>query len=277
MKIHGERKSHNFTNVVLTLIFLSGLGMACCISCTQYSPPPRYRIDIDDRNITNLLSSTVAFVSPDEMSVSPEEPVSDVEWHGPYCAGFFIDETHLISAAHCFQHIIATSRFLPGVVLTRLSPIGTEAFFVEQGGITWSRNVVTATPIPAEVYLWDEQNDVVVLRVTREGFHPRSFSRLSYTVPRRGDEIYHVGHPLTIAWTFFVGFVSNVISTDIREPGMENIIQVSLPISPGCSGGPLIDSNGEVVGIVNSFFGFGSNIGVCRTAPVIRRLIDSEE
>ena len=68
---------------------------------------------------------------------------------------------------------------------------------------------------------------------------------LSAEVPRIGSDVYAVGHPLGLGWTISRGIVSGLPVIN-RRP----MVQTDAPISPGNSGGPLVDEHGNVVGIV---------------------------
>jgi len=70
-----------------------------------------------------------------------------------------------------------------------------------------------------------------------------------------GDEIYAVGNPLGLEGTFSKGMVSG-----IRSVGSENIFQVTAPISPGSSGGPMVNTEGQVVGVTVATFQGGQNL-----------------
>ena len=62
--------------------------------------------------------------------------------------------------------------------------------------------------------------------------------------------VYVIGHPLGLGWTVSRGIVSAQ-----RKPGeiaLTAMIQTDAAISPGNSGGPLLDRNGDLVGIVVS-------------------------
>ncbi len=62
-----------------------------------------------------------------------------------------------------------------------------------------------------------------------------------------GSEVYAIGHPLGLDWTLTRGIVSGY-----REIGPVRMMQTDAPISPGNSGGPLLDEHGHLVGIVTS-------------------------
>jgi hypothetical protein len=61
---------------------------------------------------------------------------------------------------------------------------------------------------------------------------------------RQGDPVYTVGHPVGLRHSVTSGIISG-----FREHAGVRYIQTDAPINPGNSGGPLIDLNGEVVGV----------------------------
>jgi S1-C subfamily serine protease len=86
---------------------------------------------------------------------------------------------------------------------------------------------------------------------------------------RVGDEAYAVGNPLGLAGSMSAGVISGFNrSLPIDETGqqLEGLIQFDAAVNPGNSGGPLLNRDGQVVGIVtalanpnaqNSFTGIG--------------------
>lgn len=70
-----------------------------------------------------------------------------------------------------------------------------------------------------------------------------------------GDEVYAVGNPLGLEGTFSRGIMSG-----IREIGSETLFQITAPISPGSSGGPILNTQGKVVGVAMATFEGGQNL-----------------
>ncbi len=67
-----------------------------------------------------------------------------------------------------------------------------------------------------------------------------------------GDETYAVGHPLGLTSSLSAGVISG-LNRSIRVDGgstLEGLIQFDAAVNPGNSGGPLLNRNGQVVGIV---------------------------
>ena len=72
-----------------------------------------------------------------------------------------------------------------------------------------------------------------------------------------GDTVYAVGNPEGLEGTFSQGIVSA-----IRDIGDEAMLQITAPISPGSSGGPVLDGGGRVVGIAAATFREGQNLNL---------------
>lgn len=102
----------------------------------------------------------------------------------------------------------------------------------------------------AAVIASDETNDLAILRSETGGLVPLPF-RDGRGI-RAGDDIVLVGFPysglLTSSPNVSIGAVSALAG--IRDDA--RFLQISAPVQPGNSGGPLLDSSGDVVGIVVS-------------------------
>lgn len=91
-----------------------------------------------------------------------------------------------------------------------------------------------------------------------------------------GDEVLALGSPLGLQNTVTTGIISGVDRDfDLKPFHYENVYQISAPIAPGNSGGPLIDSKtGEVLGINSAGIDQGS-IGFSIPIPNVISLIES--
>ena len=87
----------------------------------------------------------------------------------------------------------------------------------------------------------DKDNDLAVLKVIADGITPLSLGD-SDTV-NIGAKVYVAGNPKGLEGTFSDGLISR------RERYPKKRIQMTAPISPGSSGGPVLNSAGEVIGI----------------------------
>ena len=105
--------------------------------------------------------------------------------------------------------------------------------------------------LPARVVRQDEQNDLALLRVDAAANVAFATFRLSPGI-RPGDSIVVPGFPLpTVLQNGLNVTVGNVSSlAGIR--GNTALLQMTAPVQPGNSGGPLLDMTGHVVGVVVS-------------------------
>ena len=87
----------------------------------------------------------------------------------------------------------------------------------------------------------DKENDLAILKVTASGVTPLSLGD-SDTV-NIGAKVYVAGNPKGLEGTFSDGLISR------RESYPKKRLQMTAPISPGSSGGPVLNSRGEVIGI----------------------------
>lgn len=99
----------------------------------------------------------------------------------------------------------------------------------------------------------EPDNDIAVLQVERlpEIFAPATLGNPNAL--RIGDEAYAVGNPLGLAGSMSAGVISGLNRTATpANLGVEldRLIQFDAAVNPGNSGGPLLNRNGEVVGIV---------------------------
>lgn len=95
---------------------------------------------------------------------------------------------------------------------------------------------------------------------------------INYSLPETGDTIYTLGSSNSLTDTFSSGMVSNARRT-VKEfnPNVE-YIQITAPVSHGNSGGPLINSKGEVIGINTWCFTDGQNLNFAIPSKYIKQL-----
>ncbi|MFC1714619.1 S1C family serine protease [Candidatus Poribacteria bacterium] len=85
-----------------------------------------------------------------------------------------------------------------------------------------------------------------------------------------GDEIYAIGNPKGLEGTFSHGIVSGIRTID-----SDNILQITAPISPGSSGGPVLNTSGEVIGVAVATFRSGQNLNFAIPASYLSPLLSN--
>src|SRR5215208_23939 len=92
-----------------------------------------------------------------------------------------------------------------------------------------------------------------------------------------GDFVLAIGNPFGLGQTVTSGIVSALGRSGLGIEGYEDFIQTDASINPGNSGGPLVNFNGECVGINTAILApGGGNIGIGFAVPVnmARRVMD---
>jgi S1-C subfamily serine protease len=145
------------------------------------------------------------------------------------------------------------------------SGLGSGVIVSEQGAILTARHVVAdartitvafadGTSSPARLVSEDASHDIAVLSAAQPP---------SVIVPavlgatrglRVGDEAFAVGHPLGLTDSMSAGVISG-LNRSVPVPGGKNLdglIQFDTAVNPGNSGGPLLNRDGQVIGIVTA-------------------------
>jgi hypothetical protein len=99
----------------------------------------------------------------------------------------------------------------------------------------------------------DKKNDLVILKVA--GLYGNRLNMAPDNFPEIGEKIYAVGNPKGLNGTFSDGIVSG-----IRDFATNQVLQITAPISPGSSGGPVLNTAGNIVGIAFASFSAGQNL-----------------
>ncbi len=116
----------------------------------------------------------------------------------------------------------------------------------------------------------DEYNDIVILKSPYKKCSPLSLSIQNLEI---GDDVYAIGSPRGLDATFSSGIISS-----IRDVDNIKIIQTTAPISPGNSGGPLLNNKSKVIGVVTASLTNSQNLNFAIPTSVILELLkDSRE
>ncbi|MFC8038027.1 S1C family serine protease [Paenarthrobacter sp. NPDC057355] len=107
---------------------------------------------------------------------------------------------------------------------------------------------------PATVVGVDDATDVAVVKADRGGLPAAKFST---TLPQVGELAVVIGSPLGLEQTVTAGIVSalhrNMPPSEESPQGLLDLIQTDAPISPGNSGGAVVNSSSEIIGLSEAY------------------------
>jgi serine protease Do len=156
---------------------------------------------------------------------------------GALCAGVWISRTLVLTANHC----------------TRDVEVGGNVY-VRMRGVSMSKESALLTRF--------SDHDLAILDVADPPSHGVATTA---ALPAQGDTVYAAGHPLGLEWSFSLGEVAAVRDGEtILNGDVEmTLIQSTVPISGGNSGGGLWDEDGRLLGIASFMVrpSLGSNLG----------------
>lgn len=172
---------------------------------------------------------------------------------------------------------------------------GSGVIFDSDGGIVTNAHVVggarevevllaSGERIQATVRATDEFTDLAVLEVDRGGLPAAEFAE---GLPQVGELAVAMGNPFGLENSVTAGIVSGLsraIPSGGQTPALVDLIQTDAPISPGNSGGALVDGDGKVIGINVAFIppqARAVSLGFAIPAPTVtavtRQLIETGE
>ena len=128
----------------------------------------------------------------------------------------------------------------------------------------------------AKVVISDKTNDISLLKIDDTTF--TRFATLPYAVNARildvGASVFALGYPMSDILGEEIKLTDGLISSKTGYQGDIVTYQISAPIQPGNSGGPLFDQNGNIVGITNAGVPDAQNVGYAIKASYLKNLVD---
>ncbi|MCA0374261.1 MAG: S1C family serine protease [Gemmatimonadetes bacterium] len=111
----------------------------------------------------------------------------------------------------------------------------------------------------------DPEHDVALVEMATAQRPLKLRTTTRFTI---GERLFAIGNPEGLEGTFSEGILSA-----IRPLGKDTILQLTAPISPGSSGGPVLDSRGEVIGVATATFREGQNLNFAVPSIHLERLL----
>ena len=116
----------------------------------------------------------------------------------------------------------------------------------------------------------DKENDLVVLKVKARDMPVVKLGVIGKA--NIGEHVYVISSPVGFENTISDGLLSGIRKIDEKR----EILQITAPISPGSSGGPVFNRNGEVIGVVTMLIKEAQNLNFAMPVELIKDKISSK-
>ncbi len=129
----------------------------------------------------------------------------------------------------------------------------------------------------AKVLISDKNNDLSIIQIDDKDFNSIKGSipySIKTEISKVGESTFVLGYPLRATMGDEIKLTNGIISSLTGFQGEVNSYQISAPIQPGNSGGPLIDSKGNVIGIINAKHLGAENVSYAIKSNYLKNLID---
>jgi hypothetical protein len=150
-------------------------------------------------------------------------------------------------------------------------------YHVVAGATKATATFADGTKAEVEGFLaYGEKRDVAVLKLKLDKRRPQPL-KLATVLPRKGESVVAIGAPQGLSFTASEGIISAVRDgKELAEFGADALgtwLQTSTPISPGSSGGPLLNRQGEVVGANSASLASAQNLNFAVSAQDIADIL----
>lgn len=218
------------------MLWISAVLVGCCFMVS-----PRLVSERTDL-VTELKSQTVAFVD--------RENSDDGMVYGPYCAGIWVTERHILTAKHCVtanEPILNT--FYENGMPIDLTHIDMEYVTIDDVKDVEPRDVIARRGRTVAV---DDHQDLAVIEAHISDLPKHPIARLTTTGPRDGEDVHIIGHTMRMYWTYLRGNVSATRSPIFDYAGnATKALQVASAAYKGNSGGGAWNEMGDLVGLMS--------------------------
>lgn len=130
------------------------------------------------------------------------------------------------------------------------------------------------TSYTASVEVSDAQNDLAILKITDVFTAPTIPYTFKFSLAPIGGQCWVLGYPLIQTMGNEIKLTNGLISSTSGFNGNIVQYQISVPVQPGNSGGPVFDVNGNIIGIVQAKHNQAENVSYAIKATYLRNLID---
>ena len=224
-------------------------GVIVCTLCSGFIGSGVTYLALKD----NLTQTKTINVNPSKFDTK-SEALSATEAYNKVAPAAVVVSTKSVTQGY-FMHTQEVEGIGSGFIINQEGYILTNYHVVkgaQEISVTLSNDVTTT----AQVVNYDENQDVAMIKITDESVEiPATVELGDSDALQPGEEVIAIGTPLSteLSSTVTKGIISATSRSVAVESGVTmNLIQTDAAINAGNSGGPLVNTKGEVVGINSS-------------------------
>jgi S1-C subfamily serine protease len=185
------------------------------------------------------------------------------------------------SASSDFSEVIGSA--VKSVVTIKTNLGQGSGFIIADGGYVVTNEHVIDGATAATIITYDGQThsvsligkdvnmDIALLKITETGYSPLTLANSNDV--QVGEKVIAIGNPLGLQFSVSEGIVSAVHRSGDNE--LNVYIQTDASLNPGNSGGPLINKEGEVIGINNFKVSGSESLGFALESNYIKETINN--
>lgn len=230
------------------------LALAGCMVSDVRAPT------LEDRTpAMHIENSTIALVKQD----------SEKEWYA-YCAGVWLNETTILTAAHCVESAGEPEKLDLSILSDPLGLMTSKPEGEEWNPLGYPVNYMIDSDVDADgpragvsgriatVASIDESIDLALLKVVAPPEH--SVVAINRNPLPSGMNVICTGHTVGLWWTYSYGRIAATRVTTNPDERKIKTLQISIPIWKGNSGGGAFDEEGHLIGIASFINTMGPNL-----------------
>ncbi len=272
-KVNNNFKSHEFG---------ASSDNSVVFSFTNTATNGVYLIEVYYKNTFSTAKSTAILTGTGLLEFSYEKPEAQVKYEG--------GSQHVNGTRIIYEH--QWIKLAPKVQdFTKTQPTSGTGFAISSNGIIVTNyHVIDGAKTikvrginsdfnktyKAKVLVSDKNNDLALIQIDDYGF--TSLGTIPYTIKTGlagvGENIFVLGYPLRATMGDEIKLTNGIVSSRTGFQGDITAYQISAPVQPGNSGGPLFDSQGNLIGIINAKHGGAENASYAVKTSYLTNLID---
>lgn len=245
----GAKQSHKqklspFTIIILSMLLFGAIGLSIFIVTTVYSnvpsgfvkdEPATQRQEQEQKEPEEVVEATTPINEKQELQDEQKRELTDI----------------IASAQETVYTVFTQYSQGSGFLYNNNGAVITNAHVVE-GETQVYVKTINGNEYPGTVIGYSNETDVAIIQVPDlVGIEP--FELEFSDSAKIGEEIIALGSPLGLENTATMGYITGKNRSFVIDPYVyENLYQISAPISPGSSGGPLISKTSEKIVAINS-------------------------